>query len=52
MRFKEPLSDKIIKRLGRPLTPEEARLLILAETILEEDESVDDRPQSHGPLKV
>lgn len=38
MRIKTSLSAEVIRRLGRPLTPEEARLLILAETILEEEE--------------
>ena len=37
MRVKLSLSDKIIKRLGRPLTQEEATLLILAEIVLEEE---------------
>ena len=50
MRRKPSLSDKIIKRLGRPLTPEEANLLILAETILEEDE--DNQQTTLRPITV
>lgn len=38
MRRQPSLSDQIIKQLGRPLTPEEAHVLMLAEVLLEGEE--------------
>lgn len=50
MRRKTLLSAEVMRRLGRPLTPEEADLLNLAETILEE--RAENAPPRPRPITV